>query len=169
MNKTILKYLIISIVFADAWILIEHVLGLNTIHHEIGQFTRNLPMVFFWITIFLVISEVKRRQGNQLTFSQGFKTGLLYTVLFSLAFAIIILLYVKLINPEFYASYKEFTRNQLITTHATPRQIKAAMQEVDISYNGTLKSYALLFLFSSIFGIVISLIASMVFRTKKSA
>ncbi|MBK9730952.1 MAG: DUF4199 domain-containing protein [Chitinophagaceae bacterium] len=169
MNRAVLKYLAIAIGFAVVWILLEHVLGFNTARHEIGQYTRNATMIFFWVTIFLVIRETKKSQGNQLTFLQGFKTGVMYTVLFSLAFVLIILLYVQLINPDFYVTYKEFTMNQLVASHATPKQIKDAMREVDMSYNGSFQSYAVLFLFSTIFGVVISLIAALIYRTKSGS
>lgn len=166
MKKAVRKYLLISVAFAAIWILIEHVLGYNTTRHDIGQFTRNATMLVFWVTIFLAIRETKKQQGNKLSFSEGMKTGVTLTVLYSMAFVLIILLYVQFINPDFYATYKTFTLNQLTAAHATPKQIEEAMMEVDMSYDGSLQSYALLFLFSSIFGTVLSLIASLIYRTK---
>ncbi|MBX7109361.1 MAG: DUF4199 domain-containing protein [Chitinophagales bacterium] len=169
MNRIVLKYLIMAIGFAVVWILIEHVLGFNTARHEIGQYTRNATMIFFWVTIFLALRETKKNQGHQLSFMHGFMLGAMYSILFSLAFVIVILLYVKLINPAFYATYREFTLNQLIASHATPKAIKEAMHEVDMSYNGSMQSYVLLFLFSTLFGVFISLIAAFVYRTKSNA
>lgn len=166
MNKAVRKYLVISVAFAMIWILIEHVLGYNTTRHDIGQFTRNATMLVCWVTIFLAIRETRKSQGNILSFGNGMKTGIALTVLYSMAFVLIILLYVQFINPDFYATYKTFTLNQLTAANATPKQIQEAMKEVDMSYDGSPQSYALLFLFSSIFGTVLSLIASLIYRTK---
>ncbi|MEO6168438.1 MAG: DUF4199 domain-containing protein [Chitinophagales bacterium] len=166
MNKAVGKYLVISVAFAVIWILIEHVAGFNTTRHDIGQFTRNANMIVFWVTIFLAIREARKNQGNKLSFGDGMKTGVALTVLYSLAFVVIILLYVQFINPDFYATYKAFTLNQLTAANATPKQMEEAMKEVDMSYDGSPQSYGLLFLFSAIFGTVLSLIASLIYRTK---
>lgn len=166
MNRVVLKYLAIAVSFAIVWMLMEHVLGFNTDRHEIGQYTRNATMIFFWVTVFLLMRETKKRQGHQLTWLQGFSLGVVYTLLFSLAFVILLLLYVQFINPEFYVTYREFTLHQLVASHATPKEMKEAMHEVDLSYNGSFQSYALLFTFSVIFGVVVSMIAALIYRTK---
>ncbi len=169
LHRVVLKYLAIAVSFTIVWMLIEHVLGFNTDRHEIGQYTRNATMIFFWGTLFLMMRETKKMQGHQLTWQQGFSLGVVNTLLFSLAFVIIFLLYVQYINPEFYVTYREFTLHQLVASHATPKAMKEAMQEVELSYNGSFQSYALLFTFSVIFGVVVSMMAALLYRTKSNS
>src|SRR5262245_46632267 len=101
MNKAVRKYLLINTVFLIVWILLEHVLGYNSTKHEIGQYTRNATMIFFWITIFLTIRETRINLGGQLTIAQGMKSGIILTLAYSAIFALCIFLYVKLLNPGF--------------------------------------------------------------------
>ena len=166
MRKAVTKYLIINTVFLIVWILIEHVLGFNSTRHDIGQYSRNATMIFFWITIFLAVRETKKNQSGALTFGDGMKAGAALSLTYAFVFAVIIFLYVKLLNPGFYESLRQFTLDQLNARHASQEEIDKQLKEIEQSFSDTPQTYLMLFVFTSVLGIVVSSLAALVYRKR---
>ena len=154
--------------FTIVWILFQHAMGFNTTRHDIGQYTRMVTMIVFWVAIFVVVKNERRNRGS-ITFIEGWKAGLISSLIYCIGFTIFIFFYQKFINPEFYPTFKEYTLNQMQMQHATQQQIDAKMNEIDMSFNGLAISFVMLFVFSLMLGMVISAIAALVYRSKKVA
>ena len=141
-------------------------MGYNTTRHEIGVYTRLFPMIFFWVIIFVTLFAQRKKYGDTLTFKQGFQTGLIMTLVYCAGFTVMIILYQNLVNPEYYQTLKDFTMKTLEERKATQAMMDAEMKELQMSQSGSASSYLLLFVFSSIWGIGISAIASALLRKK---
>ncbi len=160
-----IRYAIITLAISLVWILIEHLMGWNTTRHDIGQFTRMLPMVLFWVMIFVTVNQ--SRSGKEtFTLREGFREGLIMSLIYCAGFSIIVYLYQKILNPEFYDTLKNYTLEQLQKNNATKEQIDAAVKEMQMSYSGSPISFVLLFVFSSVWGVIMSAIAALVYRKK---
>ena len=166
MKRPAKKFALGTLAVSIIWILFEHLMGYNTTRNDIGQYTRMFPMIFFWIMLVIAIYYKRRGLGNTLTFAEGFRTGLVMTLIYSLGFTIAIILYQKFLNPDMYSIMKEFTTQQLQQGKLTQDQYNEAMKEVDRVYSGTPMAYLLLFIFSAMFGIGISAIASLILQKK---
>ena len=170
MKRPAKKFALGTLAVSIIWILFEHLMGYNTTRNDVGQYTRMFPMVFFWIMLIVAIYYKRRGHGNTLTFGEGFRTGLIMTLIYCAGFTIVIILYNQFLNPEYYPMLKDFTMQQLLAKHAAQSAIDAKMKELEMTQSGTPLSYLLLFVFSSVWGIGISAIASLILQKKpKSA
>lgn len=167
MKNPAVKYAVIALLISIVWTLIEHVLGWNTTHHEIGQYARLLGAFVFYILIFVALYETRKQQGGALGFGEGFKTGAWLSIIYSLGISAWYALYGEIINTQFKPSLTDFERAKLEAAHATPEAIAAKMKEVDMSTGGSVLSYLLLFVFMLLFGLVLSAIAALIFKKKK--
>ncbi len=152
--------------FTIAWIAFEHLMGWNTTKHEIGQFARLVPAFVFWTSVFIVVRNEKRK-AEGVTFVEGWRAGVLTSFVYSVGFTLVIIIYQRFINPEFYETLKTFTLQQLQLHQASQEQIDSSMKELEMSFNGSKGSYSMLFGFSFIWGILLSAIASLVFKTNQ--
>jgi len=149
------------------WIAFEHSMGWNTVRHDTGEYARMLPAFVYWASIFILIKNIRREQGT-LTFAQGRKAGILTALIYSLGFTVIIIFYQQFINPEFYPTLKAFTLAKLHAHNATQAQIDSEMKELQMSFSGSAVSYVMLFAFSFVWGVLLSAIASAIYKTKKT-
>ncbi|MCX6292241.1 MAG: DUF4199 domain-containing protein [Bacteroidetes bacterium] len=161
-----IRIAIILLLITIVWIAFQHIMGYNSLRHDIGQYTRMVTAFVFWIALFVVVRNEKKKNSS-LTFMQGWKAGLLTSLVYSFGFTVIIILYQQFINPEFYSTIKAFTISQLQSSHASPEATDSALREVDMSYSGTPLSYLLLFVFSFIMGGFFSAIAAKFFKAKQ--
>jgi len=168
MKNAPVKFGLITLAASVVWIFFEHFMGWNTTNHYIGQYSRMLPMILFWIMIVVCIWYVRRNHGNTLTFREGFESGLIMTLVYAVGFTIVILLYSKFMNPNMLETLQSFFEQQFKDGKLTQQQFDDAMKEADTVYSGKPLSYLLLFIFSSIWGIGVSAIASMLLRRKAS-
>ena len=157
---------IVSLIFSIIWIVFEHAMGYNTTRHDIGQFTRLVPAFVFWLSLFIAVRNEKRKTGK-LTFTDGWKAGIVTSLVYSAGFTIIIVIYQQFVNTDFYETFKAFSLAELETAEATAAQIDSAMKEIEMSYSGTTTSYLLLFVFSFVWGTILSSIAALIFKSKK--
>ena len=155
----------ILLIFSAAWIIMEHVLGFNSTRHDVGEFTRLVPALVYWASLFLLMARLKKRNGS-LKFLEGWKAGIISSFVYAAGFTLVVVIYSIFINPGFYESYKAYSLSQLEAHQATQAQIDDALREIDMTYGGSPFSYLLLFLFSFLWGIVLSAIASLVFMSK---
>jgi hypothetical protein len=167
MKTPAVKYGFITLIITIVWTMIEHVLGYNTTKHEIGQYARMVGAVIFYITVFMAVYATRKQQGGSLTFGEGFKAGAIVTVIYSLGVAVWYALYGEVINTQYKPTLLAFERAKLEAAHATPEAIAAKLKEVDMTSGGTVMSYLFLIFFMSLFGFVLTIIASLIFKRKK--
>ena len=165
-TKPSVKYALIALAISTVWIMIEHFMGWNSTHHEIGQYTRMLPMVLFWVLIFVTVNQ-SRGQRTVYTFNEGLRDGMLMSLIYCAGFTLVILLYQKFINPEFYETLKAFTLEQMRARNATEAEINESIKNMEMSFNGSAISFFLLFVFSFGWGVILSLIAAAVYKKKE--
>jgi hypothetical protein len=166
-NTAVTRFTILAFIVTVIWTIIEHVLGYNTTKHETGQYTRMLPAFFFYLCIILAIWN-RRKQNGSLSFGEGFRTGALISVYYSILVAIWYAIYAEVINKEYQSSLLAFTRKQLEASNASQQEMTAKLKEVEMSSGGSFLSYVLLFVFMTVGGLVISLIASAILKKKKA-
>ena len=166
MKRPAKKFALGTLAVSVIWILFEHMMGYNTTRNDIGQYTRMFPMIFFWVMLVVAIYYKRRGNGNTLTFSEGFRTGLVMTLIYSLGFTIAIILYQKFLNPDMYSIMKDFTMQQLQQGKLNHEQYDKAIKEVDMVYSGKLIAYVWLFGIIAVWGIGISAIASLILMKK---
>ncbi|MFI5134890.1 MAG: DUF4199 domain-containing protein [Chitinophagales bacterium] len=166
MKNAAVKIALFTLGASVIWILFEHMMGWNNTNHAIGQYSRTMPMILFWIMLVVCIWYVRRGHGNSLTFKEGFQSGLIMTLIYCFGFTIVIILYQQFLNPEYYQTLKDFTMQQLQSKGASQSEIDSALKELEMSQSGTPLSYLLLFVFSTLWGIGISAIASAILMKK---
>jgi hypothetical protein len=166
MKNAAVKFALFALGASVIWIFFEHMMGWNTTNHYIGQYSRMLPMILFWIMLVVCIWYVRRNHGNTLTFREGFESGLVMTLIYCVGFTLVIFLYSKFMNPTMHETMTAFTQQEFKDGQLNQQQLDDALKEIDTVYSGKPLSYLLLFIFSAIWGIGISAIASGLLRKK---
>jgi hypothetical protein len=169
MKNAAVKYGVYALLISIIWTIIEHVLGYNTTNHDTGQYARMLGAFVFYILIVVAIFAARKQQNGSLTFGEGFKTGAVVSLIYGLGITAWYAIYGEVINTQFKPTLMAFERAKLEAAHATPDAIAVKMKEVDMSSGGSVLSYVLLFVFMTLFGIVIAAIASLILKRKKKA
>jgi hypothetical protein len=166
MKNTAVKFGVYALIITIIWTIIEHFLGYNTTNHETGQYARMLGAIVYYILVVLAIFAVRKQQANSLTFGEGLKTGTTVSVVYSAGVSFWYALYGEVINTQYKPTLLAFYRNKLEVEHATPEKIATEMKQMDLSSGGSLLSYVLLFVFMSLFGVIIAALASLILRRK---
>ncbi len=165
-TKPSIKYAIIALAISAAWIMIEHFMGWNSTRHDIGQYTRMIPMVLFWVLIFVGVNQ-SRGQRETYSFSEGLRDGLIMSFIYAAGFTVILYFYQKFINPDFFETLKTFTLSELKERNASEEDIKKTIDGMQMSFSGSVISFFLLFVFSFGWGLILSAIAARVYRKKQ--
>jgi hypothetical protein len=165
MKKPPVRYALITLAFTFVWIIIEHLAGWNTTRHDIGQYTRMLPMILFWVMIFVAINQ-SRGHRSFYPFNEGLRDGMLMSLIFCAGFTLMIVVYQKFINPEFFATLKAYTIDQMKLAQKSQAQIDKTLKDMEMSFNGSAISFFLLFVFSFGWGVIVSAIAARVYRIR---
>ena len=100
------------------------------------------------------------------SFNEGLRDGLLMSLLYCAGFTLVILLYQKFLNPDFFTTLKAFTLEQMKAANATDAEIESSMKSMEMSFSDSPVSYFLLFVFSFGWGLILSAIAARVYRKK---
>jgi len=165
MKKPAVRYALIALAITFAWIIIEHLAGWNTTNHNIGQYTRMLPMILFWVMIFVAVNQ-SRGQRTEYPFNEGLRDGMLMSLIYCAGFTLMIAVYQNFINPEFFDTLKAYTIDQMTHADKTQAEIDKTLKDMEMSFNGSATSFFLLFVFSFGWGVIISAIAARVYRIK---
>lgn len=145
-------------------VFVNHALGFNTERHDIGDYSRNAVTVIFWCSIFLTIVQIRAISGTEHNFLTAFRYGFFYSVFFSAAFALFMVFYQRVINPQFYPTYRQFFESRLVSAKLAPELIASRLRQFDMSFNGDFPTYVLLFLYMAMGGAILSAIAAAIFR-----
>ncbi|SMO59718.1 DUF4199 domain-containing protein [Solitalea koreensis] len=168
MKNTAIKFALIALATTIIWTLTEHFLGFNTTKHEIGQHTRLVtPFVFYACVVLGILSFKNHQNHNNLSWAGGLKTGALISVIYGSLSLCWFALYAEVINPEYASTLKAYELNKLRAANATAAEIAERMKDVELSTGGSFLSYFFLFLFMTLFGCLIALIATWLLRKKR--
>lgn len=146
----------------------EHFAGFNTTNLAVGEYTHNVAMILFWVTIFFVVAAQRKQNEGALSFQQGFTTAFQFVLIYSIGFVLLIAFYQHFVNPGYYEAYRNFTIETFHVQNATPEAIDAALQEADRIYNGSAMSYFMMFIFSILFGLALSVVAALAFKRRRA-
>ena len=166
MKRPPVRYALIALAITFVWIIIEHLAGWNTTRHDIGQYSRMLPMILFTVMIFVAVNQ-SRGERTVYPYTEALRDGMMMSLIFSVGFTIIIALYQTFINTEFFETLKNYTIQQMTHEGKSQEEIDKTMEQLNMSFNGSAASYILLFFYSFIWGLIVSAIAALVYRIRK--
>jgi Protein of unknown function (DUF4199) len=127
--KTEVKYGVLFAAIVVVYVMIEHLLGVNTTRHDIGQYTRLAGVIVPILAVFFGIKAKRDKELNGvMTFGQGVKTGFLIAVIQTTLTTIWFWFYSTVINPEYLDTMLAFERSQMLAS-GTPEGVIAADAE----------------------------------------
>ena len=169
MNFPAVRMALLALVFTIAWTLVEHYAGFNTTRHDIGQYTRMVVPLVFYILVVSAIWLQRKQDGGSIPFARALKIGAATAVLYGALSAFWFAIYAEIINPAYASTLRAFELKKLENAHATPEQLAAKMKDVSLNSGGSFLSYFLLFVFMTFFGCAVALVAAFVLKKKKAA
>jgi len=164
MLKLIFKNITLTIFLAVSLIMVSHILGYNTVRHDIGEILRNGIIFILWSGIFATIVQSRLIQPNEHSFVRGFSTGAAFSACFSIIFSIAMAAYQTMINPTFFSTYRAHKLAQLERAGIKDQALLIQMRKFDLLFNGEILSYILLFLLMMMGAFLISAIAAFLYR-----
>jgi hypothetical protein len=142
------------------WLLFEHLMGYNNTKHDMGQYTRMFPVIFFTLMLAAAIYYQRKRQNNVISFPKGFRTGVVMTLIYCAAYTIVLILYQQFLNPEYFQTLKAFKVEHPQSQSETVKEL------VQMMSSGSPFSYFVIFCLSAIWGILFSAIAAFLLKKK---
>ncbi len=120
-----------------AYTMVEHVLGFNSVNHEVGQYTRLAGIVFPVAAVYLGIRSrrAQRADGSPFTFVSGLRTGFIVALVLSVITALWFLLYGNVINPEFLGTLLEFEKDRMIAAGTPEAEVAANIDRLRTMYS----------------------------------
>lgn len=127
--KTEIKYGVLFAGIVVIYVLIEHVLGINTTRHDIGQYTRLAGILVPILGIFFGIRAKRKNElSGTISFGQGVKTGFIIAVIQTTLTTFWFWFYGTIINPQFLDTMLAFERGQMLAAGIAPDIINASVE-----------------------------------------
>lgn len=167
--RVFFRNLALGVLIAIGSVFVNHALGFNTTRHDIGEISRNAVIVILWCFIFVTIVQMRAISGEEHDFLSAFRNGVLYSVFFSGAYALFMVLYQHVINPQFYATYRAYFESKPAVSKLAPEVMAATLRQFDMNYRGDFPTYMLLFLATGMGGVILSAIAAAIYRKPRKA
>lgn len=167
MKKFIIRYGLLSLLFAAAIFLIMLVVGkgFSFKTQEVLGYVSIISSLSF---VFFGIKQYRDKEnGGVISFGKALGVGMLITLFVALGFAIIDYIYTAFINPDFAQQYLDYSLSELEKTLSGEELIKAkekARQQMESFGSGV----GALFMFGivTVIGFIISLISSLFLQKK---
>ncbi|MFD2541818.1 DUF4199 domain-containing protein [Lacinutrix gracilariae] len=128
------------------------------------QWPMYLYYIIFPVTIIYAISQYKKQNGNLLSLKQAIKIGLLIAVISAIVFAVYSLIFNYIIDPEFQGLAMEAVRDKLLENPNLTEEIVDKQMDMMEKFSSPLIANAAFIAFSSIFGLIYSLIGGLVMK-----
>ena len=163
MKQTVFRFgtysaLFIIIFFALTWMIFGNSVEKN---YETQEVVGYLGIFLATSFAFFGIKHYRDKvNAGQLTFGQGLKVGLLIVLIAALAFAVVDLVYVLFINPDFFENYYNYQVSQMKVS-MTPDHFAEQLKEME-SQKKIMSNPAVLFVLMFFTVVVIGLIVSVV-------
>ena len=106
--NTELKYALIFAVMQLAWLELEFVSGLQTLHKDIHQVVSVLVAIPTAVIMVIGIQAKKKKLGGTISFQQSFRTGVYISIIGALFSPLTMLIFDKLINPDFFTDFQNY-------------------------------------------------------------
>ena len=163
--KTEFKYGVLFAGIVVVYVLLEHLLGLNTTRHDIGQYTRYAGVLVPVLGVFFGIRAKRKELGAELTFLQGVKTGFLIAVIQTTITTFWFWFYSTVINPQFLDTMLAFERTQMLAEGKPDVAINSELQHMR-SFFRVPRFQIFQEIFGIAYGVIIAVIVSFFMRTK---
>ncbi len=126
--RTELKYGVMFAGIVVVYVMLEHLLGINTTRHDIGQYSRLAGVLVPIVGIFFGIKAKRDKELNgTMRFWQGVKIGFLIAVIQTTLTTLWFLFYGRVINPQFFDSMLEFERSRMIAAGTAESIVSATI------------------------------------------
>ena len=162
-------------VYSAAFLLIVSLLlfyllgGANSLdNYGIGEVLGYLTIILSLGFIFVGVRQYRELQDGKLKFGEALKVGMLITLFPAVAFALYNILYVEVLDPQFFEKYFDYQLNKTLAT-ANPSEhaeIEKRMTEEYASYASVPFQTLLMFVTVAIIGFIVSIISGIVFSKK---
>lgn len=167
MKKTVLRFglygtITISLLSVLIWALVDVVD--NTMGEIIGYSSMVLSLLF----VFFGIKHFRDKENNGLvTFSKALLIGVLISLMVSIAFGILDIIYVKLVNPDFMTTYYDGMLEEAQALPAEEFEIrKAALYSEREMFLNPFMHFFIMSMMVFVIGFIISLLSALILQRK---
>lgn len=168
MKKTVLRYglygaLTICILFLASWFVIDDV------NNKWGEVIGYASMVISLSFVFFGIKHFRDKENNgQISFKKALTIGVLISLITALAFGLLDVFYVEVINPEFMDQYYTNAVEELKNTLPTEEfELKyKEMESQKEMFSNPIFTFAIMGMTVFVIGFIITLISSLILQRK---
>ncbi|HEX9827539.1 MAG TPA: DUF4199 domain-containing protein [Flavobacteriaceae bacterium] len=128
------------------------------------QWPQWLYYIIFPVVIFYAISQFKKQNANVLSLGQAIKLGLVIAAISAIVYAIYILIFSYIIDPEFMGQMKEVVRDKMLEAPNATQEMVDQQMKVAEMFMSPLVGSALWIGLSMFFGLIWSLIGGLVMK-----
>ena len=161
------KYALLSALALVVWVMVEHVLGFNTEHMDVGQYTQPIIPFIIWILLFIAVREKKNQLGGQLTFMQGVRSAFFVSIFYAVLQGIWFGIYSNVIHPEYANLTLQFHETQLAQEGKTPQEIQDEMAMSKMIFDGGVNQFGFFIITTTVINTAIGAIMSLFLKTRK--
>ncbi len=170
MNKTILKYGLISGAIASALMLASALYYHRTMDFKYGEVVGYAGILLSMLFVYFGTRNYRDRQeGEKFTFLKALEVSLLITLISCLCYVVTWMFVYEFIMPDFMDKFADHMVEQMKLSGAGEEQIRqtaAKMEEYKAIYRNPLKRFAFTFIEPLPVGLLVSLVSSVVLRKK---
>jgi hypothetical protein len=131
------------------------------------QWPQWLYYIIFPVVIFYAISQFKKQNANVLSLGQAIKLGLVIAAISAIVYAIYILIFSYIIDPEFMGQMKEVVRDKMLEAPNATQEMVDQQMKVAEMFMSPLVGSALWIGLSMFFGLIWSLIGGLVMKKEQ--
>ncbi len=167
MKKTILRYGLYSTITVGLLSLLIWSL-VDIVDNTMGEVIGYSSMVVSLLFVYFGIKHFRDRENNGVVgFGKALLIGLLISLMASLAFGLLDLVYVKYINPDFMTDYYEGMLEQSASLPADEFEIrKAELESEKQMFSNPFIHFSIMSMMVFVIGFIISLISAMILQRK---
>ena len=156
-TKTEIKWALIFVVMSLLWMLLEKLVGLHSTHIDKHMYLTNLYSIPAIVVYVLALKDKKKKDYNgQMTYKQGFISGLIITVIVALFAPLTQWITSTIITPEYFPN---------VIAYSIETGYHKSLEEAQAYFN--LKNYIVQSVVGAIvMGVVTSAIVAIFVRTK---
>jgi hypothetical protein len=150
--STELKFGVIYAVTSILWVIFEYLIGLHSSNIGLHFYLTWVFIIPAAIIFFLALKEKRAKLGGAITFKKAFISGLIMTGVIILLSPLVMPIYFKWINPNFFEDFKAYT-------------VENGMKLQEAESYFTYSSYMMQGAIGNIlFGVILSLIMALIVR-----
>jgi len=168
MKKTVVRYglygaLTICILFIGSWFFIDEV------NFEISEVIGYASMIVSLSFVYFGIKNYRDTESEgKISFKKALTIGVLISLITALAFAILDVFYVEVLNPEFMDQYYAHTIEQMQNTMPAD-EVEAKVKEMEAQkelFSSPLVTFFVMGMTVFVIGFIMSLISSLILQRK---